>query len=286
MKDKVSIIIPVFKNIHFLKKSLHSAVNQTYKNIEVIIIDDGNLKEDKKKIYDIRNSFRAKNIYIVSLKKNKGVSNALNEGIKKSKGNYISWLSHDDYFHLQKTQLQIEFLKKNNAKICSCDFIEINKIKNYKISRILDHKYFDDQVLSLILNDSLHGCSLLINKSCFKKYYFNKKYKHIQDYDLWSKMSEKYLFVHLKKRLLYSFKHFSQTSYVKKDESIVEKLNFYKRLVQNKLLFYNFNYFIYVLKFIYRSTIMYKSPTLAIGVLKRFLFYKYYNYLRLYLKRN
>ena len=93
----------------------------------------------------------------------------------------------------------MKFLKKNNAKICSCDFIEINKIKNYKISRTLDDKYFDDQVLSLILNDSLHGCSLLIDKSCFKKYSFNKKYKHIQDYDLWSKMSEKYIFVHLKK---------------------------------------------------------------------------------------
>ena len=87
MKDRVSIIIPVFKNIHFLKKSLHSAVNQTYKNIEVIIIDDGNLKEDKKKIYNIRNNFRNKNIYIVSLKKNKGVSNALNQGIKKVKVN-------------------------------------------------------------------------------------------------------------------------------------------------------------------------------------------------------
>ena len=152
MKDRVSIIIPVFKNIHFLKKSLHSAVNQTYKNIEVIIIDDGNLKEDKKKIYNIRNNFRNKNIYIVSLKKNKGVSNALNQGIKKSKGKYISWLSDDDYFHLnKKTELQMKFLKKNNAKICSCDFIEINKIKNYKISRTLDDKYFDDQVLSLIL---------------------------------------------------------------------------------------------------------------------------------------
>ena len=98
-------------------------------------------------------------------------------------------------------------------------------------------------------------------------------------------MSEKYIFVHLKK-MFYTFKHFSQTSYVKKDESTLEKLDFYKRLVQDKLLFYNFNHLIYVLKFIYRSIIMYKSPTLAIGVLKRFLFYKYYNYLRLYLKRN
>ena len=49
MKDKVSIIIPIYKNIHFLNKSLHSAINQTYKNIEVLLINDGNTIEDKKK---------------------------------------------------------------------------------------------------------------------------------------------------------------------------------------------------------------------------------------------
>ena len=210
----------------------------------------------------------------------------MNEGIKRSTGNYISWLSHDDYFHLNKTQMQLDFLKKKNAKICSCDFVEINTIKNFRIGRTLDANYFDDQVLSIILNDSLHGCSLLIDKSCFDDYLFNKKYKHIQDYDLWNKMSEKFLFIHLNKKLLYTFKHPSQTSYIKKDESTSEKLKFYEGLIEEKLLFYNFKQFTYVLKFIYRSIIMYNSPKLGFSVLKRFLFYKYYNYLRLYLNKN
>ena len=64
MKDKVSIIIPIYKNIHFLNKSLYSAINQTYKNIEVLLINDGNTIEDKKKIYKIRNKFKQKNISI------------------------------------------------------------------------------------------------------------------------------------------------------------------------------------------------------------------------------
>ena len=151
MKDKVSIIIPIYKNIHFLNKSLYSAINQTYKNIEVLLINDGNTIEDKKKIYKIRNKFKQKNISIINLKKNKGVSNALNVGIKKSKGKYISWLSHDDFFDLKKTEKQIKFLKKKCAKVCSCDFIEINNIENYKITRALDKNYFDDQ-LGLKLN--------------------------------------------------------------------------------------------------------------------------------------
>ena len=136
MKKKVSIIIPVFKNIHFLKKSLSSAVNQTYKNTEIIIVNDGNKKDDKEEIYKIKNKFKKK-IIVINLKKNQGVSNALNEGIKKSTGNYLSWLSHDDYFHLKKIEMQVDYLEKNCAKICSCDFVEINKIGNFKIDRIL-----------------------------------------------------------------------------------------------------------------------------------------------------
>ena len=286
MKKKVSIIIPVYKNIHFLKKSLQSAVFQTYKNIEILIINDGNSISDKNHIYKIRKKFTKKNIKIVNIPKNKGVSNALNEGIKKSKGHYISWLSHDDYFHKDKTKLQVDFLKKNNAKICSCDFIEINNIKKYKLDRVLEKNYYDDQILSIILNDSLHGCSLIIEKTCFKKLLFNTKYKHIQDYDLWNRMSEKYFFIHLSKKLLFSNKHVSQSSYIKKDESTVEKIKFYKNLLQKNLLFYNFNQLTNVIKFILRSIFMYKSFSLAFIVLRRFIFYSFYNYLRLYLNKN
>lgn len=85
---------------------------------------------------------------------------------------------------------------------------------------------------------------------------------------------------------MYSNKHISQTSYIKKDESVSEKLKFYEDLIDEKLLFYNFNRFTYVFKFIYRSILIYKSPILAITVLKKFLFYNFYNYFRLYIKRN
>ena len=61
MKKKlVRIIIPVFKNIHFLKRALHSSVHQTYKNTEINIIDDGNTKNKKKEIKEVRQKFKKK----------------------------------------------------------------------------------------------------------------------------------------------------------------------------------------------------------------------------------
>jgi len=281
MTDLVSIIIPVYKNIDFLKKSLNSALGQTYKNIEIIIIDDGNNRNDKKKIIEITKQTK-KIIKIFHLRKNKGVSNALNLGILKSKGNYISWLSHDDFFHNKKIELQLNFLKKKNSQICSCDFIEINKIYNKKKFRVLDDNYFNDQIISLILNDSLHGCSLLFSKICFKNFKFNNNLQHIQDYDLWHKLSLKFQIVHLKKKLLFSTKHLLQSSSVRKNQSNIEKIKFYTFLVKKKLLFYDYKNFLYVAKFIYKCLFVYKSISLSLNLLSRFIFYKFYNYYRLY----
>ena len=284
MKNKVTIIIPVYKNIFFLNKSLASAVNQTYKNTEIILVNDGNTKDDRKKIYEVIKKFKKK-IILLNLKKNQGVSNALNIAIKKSTGDYISWLSHDDYFHLKKTEIQLKFLEKKKAKICSCDFIEINKIKNFKIYRELNYRYFEDQVISIILNDSMHGCSLLIDKNCFKKFSFNTMYKHIQDYDLWHNLSEKYQFIHLNKKLLFTNKHLRQNSFLRKKESHLEKIKFYKYLIKEKLLIYNFSHFSYVIKFIYRSLFIYYSPKLAFLAFSKFVFYVFYNYYYLYIKK-
>ena len=272
-------------NLSYLSKAIDSAIQQTYRNIEIIIFDDGSRNVGE--IENLIKNKKDKRITFLKTEINSGVSNSLNNIISFSKGDYFSWCPDDDYMHLSKIELQVRSLESEPQSISICNHFQVIDIFNMK--RMIKHAFylkFVDIFLYLVTFDRINGGSLLIPTSMLKDKKFNLSLKHIQDYDLWSKMSEKYLFVHLKKRLLYSFKHFSQTSYVKKDESNVEKLNFYKRLVQNKLLFYNFNYFIYVLKFIYRSTIMYKSPTLAIGVLKRFLFYKYYNYLRLYLKRN
>ena len=84
MSKLISILIPVYNNEEFLKFSLKSAVQQTYKNIEILIINDGS--KNLNKIKEIINSFKDYRINLYSFNKNQGISNALNYGIKKSKG--------------------------------------------------------------------------------------------------------------------------------------------------------------------------------------------------------
>ena len=88
--DLVSVVIPVFNSEKFLKDSIESVLDQTYKNIEIIVVDDGSTDNSLK----ILHSYRDK-IQIIS-QENKGLAVSLNSGIKAMKGNWFKWFSPDD----------------------------------------------------------------------------------------------------------------------------------------------------------------------------------------------
>ena len=95
--DKISIIVPVYNAQKYLKKCIDSIINQTYKNIEILLINDGS----KDKSLKICKEYEKKDSRIIVIdKQNKGVSNTRNVGIKKSTGDYIVFIDSDDCFEL------------------------------------------------------------------------------------------------------------------------------------------------------------------------------------------
>ena len=93
-QPKISIIIPVYNGSNYLKDAIDSAIAQTYKNIEIIVVNDGS--NDKGRTEAIAKSYGNKIRYFH--KENGGVATALNLGVREDEGEYISWLSHDDLF--------------------------------------------------------------------------------------------------------------------------------------------------------------------------------------------
>lgn len=93
MSELVSIIIPVYNSEKFLKESLESVINQTYKNIEIICVDDGST-DDSLKILEQFSS----DIIIIS-QENHGLSSAINSGVSKMKGKWFKWFSPDDVMY-------------------------------------------------------------------------------------------------------------------------------------------------------------------------------------------
>lgn len=178
----VSIIIPVYNGSNYLAEAIDSALEQTYKNIEIIVVNDGST--DNGKTERIAKSYGNKIKYYK--KKNGGVATALNFGIEKAMGEYISWLSHDDIYYKDKIRKSINRLReakdKNISVLCSINFINEYGQELYK------GKFPDSNVengLKLLINGYINGCALLIPKIILKDNMFDPALPTTQDYDLW-----------------------------------------------------------------------------------------------------
>ena len=112
----VSVIIPTYNRANLLKRAIKSVLDQTYKNLEIIIVDDGSTDNTK----DIVKTFSDPRIQYIRLPENRGVSSARNMGIKKSRGDFIAFLDSDDEFLPEKLEKQSEIfrsLSKNSGLI-------------------------------------------------------------------------------------------------------------------------------------------------------------------------
>jgi len=193
---KVSIIIPVYNGENYLKAAIDSALAQTYKNIEIIVINDGSVDKTE----EIALSYGEKIQYYK--KENGGVSTALNLGLKKMTGDYFSWLSHDDLYFPNKIEICIKYLTDNNLVnkkvILYSNFLEIDKNSNGFGKRILDTNVLNKKPEYAMLRGAINGITLLIPKAAFDRCGdFNPKLRCTQDYDMWLRMSNEYLFIHI-----------------------------------------------------------------------------------------
>ena len=223
---KVSIIIPVYNGSNYLREAIDSALAQTYKNIEVIVVNDGS--NDNGATEKIAKSYGDKIRYFY--KENGGVASALNYGIQKMEGEYFSWLSHDDVYLPEKIETQINFLKQYlypTIAYSDFEFIDSNsELLGIKHVRSFSKTKFR---LSLVACHQIHGCSLLIPRICFEKIgNFNEKLKTVQDYELWFKFAKDYEFKHIQKILIKSRIHLNQDSFKLKNINMIETNNFYK----------------------------------------------------------
>lgn len=184
---KVSIIIPVYNWGNYLIEAIESALNQSYNNIEIIVINDWS--NDNWITENIAKSYWDKIKYIK--KENWWVSSALNTWIKNMTWEYFSWLSHDDLYFPNKIEAQITFLSKiknRDSVIVNSDYCHIDN--NWKILKeiMLNKLVENSDIIDLILNKKypIYWCSLLIKKDIFEKIWlFNLKLKCTQDYDMW-----------------------------------------------------------------------------------------------------
>lgn len=109
MKPLISIIIPIYNAENYIRKCIDSLINQTYKNIEIILINDGST-DTSASICDLYKK-QDKRVFVFH-KKNQGVSSTRNEGLKLAKGDFISFIDSDDWLELDAYQILVDIIKK------------------------------------------------------------------------------------------------------------------------------------------------------------------------------
>ena len=109
--QKVSVIIPTYNQAEYLAESVQSALDQTYQNIEVIVVNDASTDQTD----EVLSRFNDPRIKYIVHKENRYAAAARNTGIRAASGKYISFLDADDIFHQEKLQVQAAFLERNPA---------------------------------------------------------------------------------------------------------------------------------------------------------------------------
>ena len=114
MKDKISIIVPIYNMEKYLNKGVNSIINQSYENLEIILVNDGSTDDS----LNICNKFKKKDKRVVVLKKeNGGLSSARNYGIEHANGKYISFVDADDYIEKDYIEKLYNCITKYKVKI-------------------------------------------------------------------------------------------------------------------------------------------------------------------------
>ncbi len=200
---KVSIVIPVYNGANYMREAIDSAVSQTYKNLEIIVVNDGS--NDNGETERIALSYGDKIRYFS--KPNGGVATALNLAIREMRGEYFSWLSHDDVYNPEKIEHQINVLNSlaNRNTIIYGGYEIINhKSKSLYFER--PDKIFSieqcNTPLFLLMRGFIHGCTLLIPLKYFHEIdVFDETLLTTQDYALWFKFL-RVAPIHFDKRIL------------------------------------------------------------------------------------
>lgn len=186
---KVNVVIPAYNKRDLTVKTVKSVLNQTYKNVEVIVVDDGSTDGTGEKLLA---AFGDRIKYV--RKKNGGVSSARNLGIKMSSGDYIGLLDCDDIYLPQKIEKSVEYLEKRltvgfvytRGKF----MLEGGRTRLYPFLR---HGNTGFIARWLILKNFICNSTVLARKSCFAEAGdFDESIFIPADWDMWLRLSEKY----------------------------------------------------------------------------------------------
>lgn len=183
----VSIIVPVYKVENYLEKCVNSILNQSYKNIEVILVDDGSPDESGKLCEKMK---KTDSRIIVLHKANGGLSDARNFGLQYAKGSLIMFVDSDDYIHPDMVETMYRKMEYDESDLVVCDFCKVNQegklLENENGSNFESRVINNDEMLDMLCSESgwrlVPAWNKLYKKEIWKDLSFPKGKLHEDEY--------------------------------------------------------------------------------------------------------
>lgn len=205
----VSVVIPSYNHSKYIEKAVLSVIHQTYKNIELIVIDDGSDDGSKKILSDLSQKF---NFQLIS-RSNKGLISTLNEALELASGEYFTMLGSDDYFKKNKIELQIDYFQNHSdTMLCYSNLMFIDAdgriLKKGKTKHFKSGFVFKD----LIYKNFIPLPTVMLKTSVVKEAGgFDDRF-FLEDYPLWLKIAKNHPIGYMKDCLTYYRLHGNNVS--------------------------------------------------------------------------
>jgi glycosyltransferase involved in cell wall biosynthesis len=200
----VSVIIPSYNREHLIIKAINSILNQTYKDFEILVIDDASTDNTKQVIEDLRKE----NIRYFRLEKNGGQCIARNYGVKMAKGQYIAFLDSDDEWLPNKLNLQIECFKNGSDRLgCVYAFAYQNDVIK-GITTLASKNFHRGNIYNRFLEGFCPPTPsiFMVKKEAYQKVGgFDENLITFVDFDLWMRISQYYDFDFVEEPLIIKY---------------------------------------------------------------------------------
>jgi glycosyltransferase involved in cell wall biosynthesis len=212
MSTTVSVVIPVYNGAAFIARAIDSALEQSHRPTEVIVVNDGSTDAT----LDVLAAYRGR-IRLLSIA-NGGVSNARNLGMQASTGELIAFLDADDSWHPNKLQLQVAAMRAYpRAALCCCDYVVLDKHLGHVVNHFSACKKgmtydrpFDQGLVAALIQCNFVGTAstvILRRALCQQVGGFNVAYRQAEDYDYWLRCAALAPFIVLSARLMEKRSH-------------------------------------------------------------------------------
>jgi len=243
-KPLVSIITPCYNHEKYLDDYFKSILNQTYDNIELIIIDDASKDGSKKVIRSYENELKNRfvNFKFIDHKKNIGLVKNCNLGLELSKGKYIAIFASDDIMLKNRIEINVEFLENNDYGMAYSDGYKVKENFSYCDINNFDNKFLDFLVKEknqctgfvadkLLENNFIPAPTVMLKREVFDKVGTYDERLSFEDYEMWLRIAEKYKIGFINEPLVfYRQSDYSMTGLLNKQQKYKNLISFKKTI--------------------------------------------------------